>query len=103
MHNRRVREIFHEVSQLLEDGRPFLTGNTMTAADITFASMAAILMMPPEYPVQLPTLDELPADFPGAELRATPAGQHVLKMYRLYRKCGQTSQVTMHRTSAAKL
>lgn len=36
-----VQRVFVEVDALLADGRPFLTGQQFTAADLTFAALAA--------------------------------------------------------------
>jgi hypothetical protein len=44
----------------LEDGRPYLFGERFTAADLTFAALAAAVSSPPEYGTPLPQLDVLP-------------------------------------------
>jgi glutathione S-transferase len=79
-----VRTVFDEVGGRLADGRPYLCGGTFTAADLTFSALAAPVLMPPGYGVELPQPDELP---PAAadvvhELRAHPAGRHALAMFR---------------------
>ena len=38
------------MDRLLADGRRYLTGETLTFADITFASFGALAVLPPEYP-----------------------------------------------------
>jgi len=38
---RRIKEVFAEVEALLSDGRKYLTGASFTAADLTFAALAA--------------------------------------------------------------
>ena len=61
----------------------------MTFADITFASLAALAVLPPEYAGRslrgrMLTLDDLDADW-RAEIegfRQRPSGQFVLRMYR---------------------
>ncbi len=85
----RTRETFDRVDALLADGRRFLTGDTLTYADITFASLAALAVLPPEYPgPSFPgrrlTIEELDADWRAAveAFRARPAGQFVLRLYR---------------------
>lgn len=45
----RLEEVFADVQQRLKDGRRFLGGDRFTAADLTFAALAAPLVMPPEY------------------------------------------------------
>jgi len=85
---RVVRDTFDEVAERLADGRSYLCGETFTAADLTFAALAASVLMPPEYGVPLPQPDVLPAAM-GAkvtDLRAHPAGAHALRMYREERR-----------------
>jgi glutathione S-transferase len=79
-----VRTVFDEVAQRLDDGRPYLCGERFTAADLTFAALAAAVLMPPEYGVPLPQPDELPEAMAATvrELRAHPAGAHALAMFR---------------------
>jgi glutathione S-transferase len=79
-----VRATFDEVAERLSDGRPYLTGDRFTAADLTFAALTAAVLMPPEYGVALPQPDELPDRMAVVvrELREHPAGQHALKMFR---------------------
>jgi glutathione S-transferase len=86
----RTREIFDEMDALLADGRPYLTGSTLTFADITFASLGALAVLPPEYPgnrlsgPRLSTTDiRNPAWLAEVErFRARPSGQFILRMYR---------------------
>jgi glutathione S-transferase len=83
-----VRTVFDSVAERLGDGRPFLCGESFSAADLTFASLAAALLMPPQYGVPLPQPDELPAAMAAKvrEFRAHPAGAHALKMFREERR-----------------
>lgn len=83
-----VRATFDDVARRLADGRPYLCGERFSAADLTFASLAAAVLMPPEYGVPLPQPDELPAAMAATvrELRAHPAGAHALAMYREERR-----------------
>jgi glutathione S-transferase len=83
----RVREIFSGVTDRLADGRTFLVGSGFSAADLTFASLAAPAVLPPNYGSPLPTLDRLPGGMLEVveEFRATPAGEFVLTMYRDHR------------------
>lgn len=65
----------------------YLVGDRFSAADLTFASLAAPVLFPPEYGASLCDLTDLDPGFQQivAELRATVAGQHALKMYKLHR------------------
>ncbi|HWH10339.1 MAG TPA: glutathione S-transferase family protein [Solirubrobacteraceae bacterium] len=88
-----VRAVFDEVGARLSDGRSHLCGDGFTAADLTFSALAAAVIMPPGYGVELPPPDELP---PAAaevvhELRAHPAGRHALAMFRDERPLGRKS------------
>lgn len=79
----KIDAVFADVAERLSDGRRFLTGDTFTAADLTFASLAALVLLPPQYGARLPALDEWPA--PARELitrmRETPAGAFALRVY----------------------
>jgi glutathione S-transferase len=80
---RAVRAAFAAVGERLGDGRPYLCGEQFTAADLTFATMAAPVLMPPGYSVPLPQPAALPPGMAATveELRAHPAGVHALAMF----------------------
>ncbi|MCA9537815.1 MAG: glutathione S-transferase [Myxococcales bacterium] len=82
----KVRATFDEVEARLADGRPYLCGDRFTAADLTFAALAAPTVAPPEYGVPLPE-DDLPEGLRPwlDECRARPAGQFALRLYREHR------------------
>lgn len=84
----KVRATFDRVAERLGDGRPYLCGERFTAADLTFASLSASVLMPPEYGVPLPQPDELPSAMATKvhELRNHPAGEFALKMFREERR-----------------
>lgn len=90
-HSREIFEgEFDFVGKRLADGRMFLCGDIMTAADITFAALSAPVILPPGYGARLPKLEDAPE---GSEIRsliegyrATAAGQFVLRMYKDYRQ-----------------
>jgi glutathione S-transferase len=79
-----VRSTFDEVAERLGDGRPFLCGGSFSAADLTFAALAASALMPPEYGVPLPQPEALPTGMATKvnDLRSHPAGAHALRMFR---------------------
>jgi glutathione S-transferase len=83
----RVREVFSEISDRLADGRTYLVGAGFSAADLTFASLAAPVVLPPNYGSPLPTLDQLPEGLLTVveDFRGTPAGKFVLTTYRDHR------------------
>ena len=91
-----IRKVFKDVSDKLEGGKKDYIFDSasrklgFTAADLSFAALATPLIRPPELDV-LYGGQEFESRWPGAlndlreELRATPAGKHVLKMYHNHR------------------
>jgi glutathione S-transferase len=79
----RVDEVFREVGNQLEDGRRFLAGERFTAADLTFASLAAPVLLPPACRASYPALEEVPATMRDEvlRLRDTAAGRFALRLY----------------------
>jgi glutathione S-transferase len=79
-----VRATFDDIADRLADGRPYLVGDAFTAADLTFAALAAPIVLPSEYGVPLPRPDELPPPMAAVvrELREHPAGAFALRMFR---------------------
>ena len=82
--DRRMRAVLDDVAGRLADGRPYLLGERFTIADLTFAALAAPLVLPPEYGVALPPVEAMPDPMAATirELRAHPAGAHALKVFR---------------------
>jgi glutathione S-transferase len=80
---------FDFVAGLLADGRPYLCGERFTAADLTFAALAAPMVVPPEYTVRLPQPGDGVPDEPRELIeraREHPAGVHALRMFRQHRR-----------------
>jgi len=79
----RIEEVLAEVDARLADGRRYLAGERFTAADLTFAALAAPALCPPEYGgPYLPLADLPPAMRADVERwRETPAGRLGLRLY----------------------
>lgn len=84
----RIDRMLDRVDGLLSDGRPYLTGDRFTAADLTFAALGAPLVSPPEYHVPLPEPDVMPGEATERvrAWRSRPSGKHVLRMFRERRR-----------------
>ena len=82
-----INKIFEQVNNILGDGRRYLTGDNFTLADVAFAATAAPLILPVEYGgtgVAGLLIYQVPDDMRKTimELRATAAGQFVLRLYQ---------------------
>ena len=82
-----AREVFTEVGDRLADGRDFLVGDVFSAADLSFAALAAPVLLPAQYGAALPALDQLPETVTEliTEFRATAAGAFALRLYGSHR------------------
>ena len=82
-----VERIFAEVEDLLKDGRRYLTGDRFTAADLTFASLAAPVIYPDRYAEYAVPLAGLPSAIKDVvqHYRKTPAGAFAMRMYAEHR------------------
>lgn len=71
------------VDRRLADGRRYLVGDRFTAADLTFAALGAVTVLPPQYGFPIPERAgqvEALAAMRDA-IRERPAGQFILRMY----------------------
>jgi len=81
---------FDEVAERIEDGRSFLVGERFSAADLTFAALAAAVVLPEQYGVALPQPDVLgePLASEIRRFRSHPAGAFALELFRTQRRPG---------------
>lgn len=79
----KLDALFGDIEARLADGRRYLAGDAFTAADLTFASLAAPLAYPEPYARTAVPFERLGADARAMveEFRRRPAGQFVLRMY----------------------
>jgi glutathione S-transferase len=79
----KIEEGFTKVTALLADGRRYLVGERFTVADLTFASLAAPVLLPDQLDVGLPPYEMFGAAIPRIDAwRATPAGAFALRMFK---------------------
>lgn len=83
----RIDEELDAVSATLSDGRGYLAGDRFGAADLTFAALAGPALLPSGYGGGRFVAPPMPAQLEAQirTWRATPAGQHALRMYRDHR------------------
>ena len=79
----RVDGVFDDIARRLSDGRRFLLGERFTAADLTFAALAAPMLLPVGYGSPLPPPEAMPeaAAREVRRLRAHPAGVFADRLY----------------------
>lgn len=79
----RIEETFAMVGDRLRDGRRYLTGDRFTAADLTFAALAAPALRPARYGAKMPPFEALPAELQAemTRMQGTPAGKFGLRLY----------------------
>lgn len=79
----KVCEVFRQISGRLGPDRPFLVGERFTAADLTFAALAAPVLLPPGCRAVQPPLESLPAAMREQiqRLRDTVAGRYALRLF----------------------
>jgi len=79
-----ISTVFKKVNSLLADNRKYLTGDTLTLADIAFAAVSSPMVLPEECGSIVPKINQIPDEYRKAveTLRQTPAGQFVLRIYQ---------------------
>lgn len=84
----RAQEVAHKVDELLVDGREYLVGDRFSAADLTLACMMAPFVLPAQYSIRLPTIEEVPMPMRKTvrEFRNTDAGQFALRLFAKKRR-----------------
>jgi glutathione S-transferase len=91
----RVKYLFQQVGERLGDGRRFLVADRFTAADLTFAALAAPVLLPDECRAVSPALDAVPAAMREGvlRLRDTDAGRFALRLFseERGRSCGSAT------------
>jgi len=107
-----VRRVFDEMSALLgKNGGEYLMDTPskkygFTAADLTLSALVYFLIRPPEMNAMSILDEEIPPNVLelGNELRETPAGKHVLKMYKLHRPVDQaTSELALKKVNQDRI
>lgn len=83
----KIKRVFARVEALLSDGRRYLTGDTVTVADLMFATNAAPVLLPPEFRGSAASLESLPDELRRQVLlfQDSPAGQFALRIFREHR------------------
>ncbi len=83
----KIEDTFDRVAKHMADGRTFLVGDRFTVADLTFAALAAPVLLPAEHPGPQPPFAELSPEARAqiTKWRESPAGQFGLRMYRDHR------------------
>jgi glutathione S-transferase len=83
----KIDEAFANAGALLGDGRRFFVGDRFTVADLTFAALAAPVLLPPQYGVPLPPIDAFTPEARGRieVWRRSPPGQFALRIYAEHR------------------
>ena len=79
----QVQAVFQQVDRQLSDGRRFLVADRFSAADLTFASLAAPALYPPGYRAVHPPLEAMSAATRAEveRLRDTAAGRFALRLF----------------------
>lgn len=80
----RLAMCFDEAEKRLSDGRAFLCGDQISAADLSFAALGAPMVLPDNYFIPLPELSRLHNDLADdiRRYRERAGGQYILKLFK---------------------
>jgi glutathione S-transferase len=89
---KKIEETFARVDDVLRDGRKFLIGDRFCVADLTFAALAAPVLLPEGHSAQKFSIDWMPAEAQEQidRWRHSRAGQFGLRMYADHRAARAT-------------
>ena len=81
----RIAQIFEDMGKRLE-GRKYLVGDSLTAADLTFAALGSPVILPPEHPLAI-VIGKAPDEMRRTieAMRELPAGRFITRLYREHR------------------
>ncbi|CAO3649635.1 unnamed protein product [Cunninghamella echinulata] len=84
---KKIDSIFQMVEDRLSDGRRYLVGDSLSTADITFASLASPVLGPEEIPFYFENKDIFPKEAEDIimKYRESVAGQFALRLYKEHR------------------
>jgi glutathione S-transferase len=84
----RTRAVFDEMDARLADGRRYLLGDSLSFADITFAALGALAVLPENYgggrlATRFPPVEVLPRPWRDEveSFRQRPSGRFILRLY----------------------
>jgi glutathione S-transferase len=79
----RIRAIFTQTDERIDDGRLFLCGDRLTLGDLALASAAAPLVLPQGYGAKMPSAELMPSPLRRVvrELQARPTAAFVQRLY----------------------
>jgi len=85
---KKILSSFEDLSARLRSRQRYLTGDQLTAADLTFAAVTAPVTLPPEYGAPLPRFSDLPEPMQATvrTVRSSSAGQLALRLYQDHRR-----------------
>lgn len=83
-----IKDIFTNVGDRLKPEQKYLVGDSFSAADLSFAALAAPVLRPKSHPIYTSGMQGLPSEMVAViqELRETTAGKFALSLYREKRK-----------------